>query len=207
MLMVFPYLIKNKGTIKAVKEAVNAFIDIKQIKKVPFINIEQKECNITIGIEVDYVNTLLLESVLKYILPTGWSYNIIFTKVFNYEDAIGEIGRSKNIVNSIIETTNSSHGSSYGYVPTSSLRGMDDNYNVQVEKDLIGAIDMGYVQGSDCPTTVYLFSRQSRDDGVIPIPSVAVNGNFITIDDPSDIAQNFVVNIDNGQQEITIPTT
>ena len=196
MLIVFPYLIKNKGTVKAIREAANAFIDIKQIQKVPFITIDSKNYVITVGIEIDYVDTSLLESVLRYILPTGWTYTIMFTKSFGYEDAQEQLGNVFNVLGSIIETT-SINGNEYAHIPTAQIRGTDKIYGADIENTLIGASDMGYVEGSDNLSPTYIITQEVRDDGRISAPSINLVGSDLYINDMGSQADSFTFRIDN----------
>lgn len=206
MLAVFPYLLKNKGTIKAVKDAVNAFVDIKQIKHTPFFDSTSVPYTITIGIEVDYVNTTILESVLNYILPVGWRYNIIFVKSFGWRgNAEGTLGNAYNIVGGAIETTNT-HGGSYGYIPTAEIRN-NNPYSTPLENELIGATDMGYVQNSADTFPVFILTQETRDDGSVSTPIVSLqNGNELSISDPADIAEYFVLSIEQNGEEIQTET-
>lgn len=89
VLDAFPTLIRWKGTIKAIKEAVNVFLKINHMKTGCFIQIinkatvpDESDYTIKIGIESDVRDTSILTEIFKYILPPGYElYYFFYTSI------------------------------------------------------------------------------------------------------------------------------
>lgn len=105
ILKAFPYLVKNKGSRKGIEQAIQVFLKTQGVTgniSVHTIN-KQKVLDsntglnklenvyiIELGIQTKLLDTMILDEILKYIIPAGYivkysfyqSYNID-TKVFN----------------------------------------------------------------------------------------------------------------------------
>lgn len=88
-LEVFPLLVKNKGTEQAIRQAVITFLKINNVLSPVTIyytieeivlanNYTVPDHTILIGINCSFLDTTLLEEVLKYILPAGIGYYFYF---------------------------------------------------------------------------------------------------------------------------------
>lgn len=161
ILIAFPYLLKNKGSIEAIRGAVNTFLHIKHLQIESDIEIRRKEdvdaYTVVISIESSFMDTTILEEIFRYILPVGWDYSVHFVKDFTKNvnaTSYGEIEAPIDEVDEIVLTTYNS-GDSYTYVPTAEIRSsqVESSYARDI---LLGAVDMGYVQGSDDSTPIYL---------------------------------------------------
>ena len=81
----FPVIMKNKGSLTGIKQAINAFLKAKKMKTGAYVNVINESTDptvepyvINIGIEADFTNTSLLDILFYYILPTGYIINYSF---------------------------------------------------------------------------------------------------------------------------------
>ena len=81
-LSAFPVIIKNKGSLKGIKQAVYVFLKANHLTNSAMISITQKSednpYSIVIGINSPIMNTTLLDEIFKYILPTGYTVSYMF---------------------------------------------------------------------------------------------------------------------------------
>lgn len=132
VLKAFPVIVRNKGSLKGIEGAVNVFLKLKHVNtnvniKI-FNNHGQYPYVVQIGLDMPYTNTVLLDEILKYVLPTGY----IISYIFNYNDlgkadTLMEMQMGANIV--IIKDSASSI-----------IRGSYIAYTNKVEDRLIGSV-------------------------------------------------------------------
>ena len=121
ILTVFPRIIRNKGSLKAVEEAVNLFMKISNVRDSVVVRLlEESEIvqgvrvpdhTIVIGLSSSEVENLdILNEVLKYIIPSGFGVYFYFFNalgnanspmLFNVEDTANVLFISRGI-NSLI---------------------------------------------------------------------------------------------------------
>ena len=113
MLLAFPYLVKYKGSKKAISGAIHLFLNINGIQTEPIIefvgkseDVEEEEYVVKIKIDSSVVDTTLLEIVFEYILPVGWLYRIDFVPKFKDDNSIGTIGQPTNTLYAITINNN-----------------------------------------------------------------------------------------------------
>lgn len=103
---VFYSLVRNKGSLEAIEEAIRIFFQIQNINTSAYINIinkvyklnssvqdneksyildNEKSYILEIGINYGIMDTTLLMEMLKYILPTGYYINIFFYESSKFE--------------------------------------------------------------------------------------------------------------------------
>ena len=131
VLKAFPDILKNKGSLKGIEQAVRVFLKLNHIKSDIRIDVINKSIShpyvIQIGLDMGFKDTLILDEILKYIIPTGYSiaysfYNDIGSFDINLESKIGaNIIVIKDSANSLI-------------------RGDYIAYNNHIEDNLIGSI-------------------------------------------------------------------
>ena len=112
VLMAFPDIVKWKGSLEGIERAVRVFLKLNNIKSSVYIyKVNKSENNpyiIDIGLDMDFTNTVILDEILRYILPTGYSirysfYSSIDKKSVNLESKIGiNLLVVKDSVNSLI---------------------------------------------------------------------------------------------------------
>ena len=93
----FPSMVKNKGSIEAIQQAVNIFLKVLNIKAEIVIKVVGAEAEIIKGgIEVDdhtiliainsaIQNFYILEELFKYIMPVGYQYDFYFYRELDKE--------------------------------------------------------------------------------------------------------------------------
>lgn len=131
VLKAFPDILKNKGSLKGIEQAVRVFLKLNHMKSDIRIDVINKSIShpyvIQIGLDLGFKDTLILDEILKYIIPTGYSiaysfYNDIGSFDINLESKIGT-----NII--IIKDS-----------ANSLLRGDYIAYNNHIEDNLIGSV-------------------------------------------------------------------
>ena len=136
ILKAFPTLIKNKGSILAIKQAIWMYLKLKHLKTRVQIIITGKNSpepyTIRIGVETGFVDVLPLNEVLKYIIPTG--YNIVYgfyTPITNTDD-YGNV-RDPMLLDSTAKVI---------YISDETNSAMrDSSYTDSDEDRIIGAVD------------------------------------------------------------------
>ena len=94
LLEVFPFVIKKKGSLKAINEVINAYLKILNLR-IPIIitrttgntqlyNIDIPEHTIVIGLNTSFQNdSTLFRDLLSYVLPAGFGYYMYFYSSIN----------------------------------------------------------------------------------------------------------------------------
>lgn len=89
-LSAFPFIVKNKGSLKGIKQAVYVFLKANHLISSAMISIMQKDgvnpYSIVIGINSPIMNTTLLDEIFKYILPTGYTVSYMFYTNISADD-------------------------------------------------------------------------------------------------------------------------
>ena len=182
ILRAFPVLVKQKGSIKAVQEAVNMFLKMNHIKssiRVWYVSdatvvygTEVDDHTIIIGMGTAFQNYTPLMEVLRYILPTGFGfYFYYFSDITAVETELME-NKAKLIF--VSDNINSQ------------VRGQD--IEDDTENRLIGAIDTVYVASDDSivPTVdgTYKVSNENKSlfvgiyKDLSEITTAPVNGQY-----------------------------
>ena len=131
ILKAFPTILKHKGSLKSIKQAVCTFLKLNGIKsKVSIKKVNNNLTNpylIEISLDERIDNTYILNEVLKYILPTGYIISYIYYKDFDNIDLTLESKIGANII--IVKDSVSSL-----------VRGNYIEYKNNIEDNLIGSI-------------------------------------------------------------------
>ena len=102
VLKAFPEIVKHKGSIKSIKQAVCTFLKLNGIKSFVYVNKVNNSLSnpytIEIGIDSSIKDTYILDQILKYILPTGYSISYFYYNSYNRSDMILESKIGANIV-------------------------------------------------------------------------------------------------------------
>lgn len=73
----FPYVIKNKGTLLGVRQAVITILKAENSLNEPYVSIDPKDSSLVIiTTPITIYNREALDEFLKYILPTGYGYSV-----------------------------------------------------------------------------------------------------------------------------------
>mgnify|MGYP006988847765 CR=1 FL=1 len=85
----FKYLMRNKGTVKALEYCVDILMRIENIVGESIDNVvTMTDYNVTIRVPEDLFTLGIIEDLVKYLLPSGLTYNIIKYKSYNLNDII-----------------------------------------------------------------------------------------------------------------------
>lgn len=109
ILQAFPIMVKNKGSKRSLYQAVYIFLKLNHITYRPLIVIKNKDeiapYTITIYIKSTRIDTTPLDEMIRYLLPTGYTYKYVFYQGFENSDILGEEIYAKLI--DITDTVNS----------------------------------------------------------------------------------------------------
>ena len=144
VLRAFPTIIKNKGSLKGIKQAVWTFLKLNHIKTSFSIIVYGKDSatpyTIQIGIEAGFRDTTILDEILRYILPTGYTFSYVFYTSINNSNEAPMVDTNKATIIYVSDSYNSA------------LRG-ETNVGGEVYSDaenrLVGAVDTMRVASSD----------------------------------------------------------
>ena len=111
ILKAFPYMVRNKGSIKGVKQAVQVFLKIRKIRTNVHIEVKNEDPNypytVIIGTQERLTHTEILEAILKYILPAGYAIKYVFyadtafETSLHYADSVQVLYANTGILSSI----------------------------------------------------------------------------------------------------------
>ena len=153
VLEAFPIIVKNKGSLKGIEQAVSVFLKLNHIKsnvKIDiFNNTEAHPYVIQIYLNMPYTDTYLLDEILKYILPTGYVVSYDFYNDIGSFDTILESKIGTNII--VLKDSVSSL-----------IRGNYIAYKNNIEDYLIGSV--GETQLALPYNTTYMGVVNSIDD-------------------------------------------
>ena len=76
IIATFPWALKFKGSIYGIKLAINTIAKYENIKQTPVVQVDSLQKIVTINTYQLFKNKVALEEYLKYIMPTGYSYEI-----------------------------------------------------------------------------------------------------------------------------------
>ena len=97
ILKVFPFLIKNKGNLKSISQAVSVFLKINNLSLPTSISVDNDTHTVIITIKHRFSDTTVLDEILSYIIPAGYLFEYRFeegvegtTHIYE-EDSFGEV--------------------------------------------------------------------------------------------------------------------
>lgn len=89
----FPYVIKNKGTILGIKQAINIYFKILQVNGNSEViinnNTGDNKFTVNIKLEIDPLNLdeSILQDLLQFVIPTGYQVIISYVSIEQLRDA------------------------------------------------------------------------------------------------------------------------
>ena len=139
VLRAFPIIVKNKGSRKAIKQAIYAFLKAKHINTDVNITITNNSTSelpymVRIAIKAEALDTTILNEIMKYILPAGYGFYYLF-----YTEAKGTTPMELHTTANAVYITDELN---------SQIRSASDDYDASVEH-IIGAVDTTEVISSD----------------------------------------------------------
>lgn len=164
VLQAFPTILKNKGSLLAIKQLLNVYLKILGIKSsyiITYVNESTtvadrviKDHTLSIGLEAGSINQELLSDLLKYILPTGILFDIYYFKSFEMQYT-ELLNNSEAVVLAAVETTTASVLRSslaeYNSNVTHGVVYPDDSSQtvIDTENRLMGAVGTTELAGSE----------------------------------------------------------
>lgn len=88
VLIGFAEMVRNKGSKKAIEEAINVFLRISKINSIGKVIVNNNIHTIQIVLKVEPINTTILDEILRYIVPTGYDVVYYFSKEFSASSSI-----------------------------------------------------------------------------------------------------------------------
>lgn len=171
ILSSFSYLLKNKGTKKAIQDALTILLRCQNIDATATVNVDKTTNEVIIYIPYNLQDTILLEDLFNYILPAGWTYNFIKTQYgsplsdsYNISDSINwynftnarlgqvSVGPSINIGNGQVWAKNT-------------LRPDDVSYNTDLVNGEHRDLSMNYTGVIIGENDLKNFERQEEGEG------------------------------------------
>lgn len=87
ILAAFPYIMKHKGTITAIKECINLFLRYNKSQNVEY-EIDSSGGNVTLTLETTFGNEYILDILLAYVIPTGCRITYQISNIYNFEEQL-----------------------------------------------------------------------------------------------------------------------
>lgn len=140
VLKAFPYLIRGKGTKTAIEEAVNLFLRAIQLKTESFVTVDNENYKVIVNIQSSVVDTSLLDELLRYLLPVGYTVEYVFYVRQKYKKEAVSVDNVKLLYN-LGDMTNAQ-------LRSVGFDGSMDIYSGGVPDRLVGGVDTGYVAGT-----------------------------------------------------------
>lgn len=136
VLEAFPVIMKNKGSLKAIKQAMYVYLKVMHLNTDINVTVINKDPDnpytIRVGIQSSWRDTTILDEIFRYIMPTGYVFEYVFYTSVKDTTPINAVPQAKVLyVEDVIN---------------SNLR--NDSYDDTVENRLIGSVAMTEVIGS-----------------------------------------------------------
>ena len=140
ILKAFPYLIRWKGSKKAIESATYLFLRAMKLHTESFVKIDNENYIIEVNIMSSVIDTSILDEIFKYILPIGYQVKYVFygrQDIKRYGVPVDEV----NLIYNLGDMTNAQLRSG----------GLDDELDIAsnpITDRLVGGVDTGYVAGT-----------------------------------------------------------
>jgi hypothetical protein len=145
VLKAFPYLVRNKGSKQAIRQALYMYMRMNHIETEIMVQVLNKHpimpYTILVGIETGFRDVAILDEVFKYILPTGYTVQYVY-----YQRVNGKLEFVNSDYGSILLTPD---------IVNSQVRGNSPTFPDGTPDNLIGAVDTVEVIGNDEYPTTY----------------------------------------------------
>jgi hypothetical protein len=141
ILSAMPYIIRYKGSETGISMCINTFLNIMGYRRKHTISIytghDEYNYTIRVGIEGSAINTDILNDMLSYVIPTGYMVEFYF-----YVST--ESPNNEHTINSAPQVLNPSD-----YLIISGVRGPEDPFKDDTEKDTYGTVQLSTVAKPD----------------------------------------------------------
>ncbi len=163
----FVSAVRNKGSITGVERAVQLFLKVIKVDTPVHIevinevdksrgNVSSEPYTILIGTEEKLRDTKILDEILKYIIPAGYSYKYVFyssaTKETNmeYADSVKVITGSQALLGAVRTTFTDDTGAEILYPSQQTITG-EGSEGGRVLRNIIGNVDLTVVASNRVP--------------------------------------------------------
>lgn len=144
VLQAFPTIMKNKGSLLAIKQAVRVYLKLMKLDIDVNITVTGKNdiepYTVKIGLRTGFTDTTVLDEILKYILPTGYEFTYVFYTSISNKDEEGNVRDPMKLKSSVTAIYVSDERNS-------EVRG--SSYTDATQERLLGAVDTVEVISSD----------------------------------------------------------
>ena len=142
VLEAFPIIMKNKGSLKAIKQAMYVYLKVMHLNTDINVTVINKDPDnpytIRVGIQSSWRDTTILDEIFRYIMPTGYVFEYVFYTSLKGGTEI-DVAPKANVL--YVED-----------LVNSKLRG--SNYDNDVKNRLIGSVAMTEVISDDSNESV-----------------------------------------------------
>lgn len=180
VLKSFPIIIKNKGSLKGIKQAVTVFSKLNKIKSNVSINIINKSNDyeksyiIDVNLHSQNLDTSLLDEIFKYILPTGSivKYNFYSTSLQNKSNyalhTYTNIIVLDDSVNSLIRGSYIQYRNpcEYDLIGSIGLTQLSTEYNLEYRGSITDFNDLPKFITEDMLGYVYIYVESTQDGAI-----------------------------------------
>lgn len=154
LLDAFPYIMKNKGSLKGIEQVLNVYLKMNHINTPVQVFVNTQDCTIIVTIKSNVIlDTKIIEDVMNYVIPTGYSVEYHFVadmvtspvitdinqeitkyKLTQYNSIVrgGTIVDDANRFANAVDTVQIA-GDDFGEIDSSEIDSGDDNQNTAKE--------------------------------------------------------------------------
>lgn len=85
VINIFYSLVKNKGSLSSVEQAIRLFFQTQNLNTTAYIEVDNENYVIKLGVDSSIRDITLLTEILKYIIPTGYLITVFFYEHQSFE--------------------------------------------------------------------------------------------------------------------------
>ena len=149
IIQAFPYMIKNKGSLKGIEIAIQTIIKFEATDTQYSILVGTKtEGNVDIYLTAAIENTLALDDILSYVLPIGYTYSVGQYTPYEHTTQFTSTAKTGNIVTVYTSSISQTIGNDRKLTESSINNSSNFNFNKEVEERIFGTLGSPIV-GSD----------------------------------------------------------
>ena len=159
IISAFPYIIKNKGTLKGIKQSAYTILKAENSVKLPYPVVQNKvegidRYIIAIYFPTKILNKYALKELLSYVVPAGYKIQIsVWDELRGAETKTKQLDTLTTIqvptyIDGAVRGSNGIGGEYYNGIPTYTPSGSGITNPTNEEKSLINAFDMVEIVGS-----------------------------------------------------------
>lgn len=141
IIQAFPYMIKNKGSLKGIEIAIQTIIKFEATDTQYSISVDTRtEGNIDIYLTAAIENTLALDDILSYVLPIGYTYSVGQYTPYEYTTQFTSTAETGNIVTVYTSSISQTIGNDRKLNESSIDNPSNFNFNKEFEERIFGTL-------------------------------------------------------------------